>query len=149
MAVLSSGGRFDADLSQVVDPGGVYSLTVSFAYDIWARDMPPESGADFFIAIANVPVFTLTIDDLANFIDYHQGWQTFSTTLISPPAGTVTIGFQLHNVQASGGDIDQAAKAFVDVVSVDRNMLPEPGTFILLGAGLLGVAAVARRKKEN
>jgi hypothetical protein len=59
-----------------------------------------------------------------------------------PLTGDVTFAWQWDFTIAAGGTVD---------ISKDKNIsppIPEPGTLLLLGSGLVGLAGIARRRKK-
>ncbi len=67
------------------------------------------------------------------------------------PSDTVTYGPGTHNIEIfyADRDVTQAALSFTDngnLVITPPPAVPEPGTFALLGTGLLGAAGALRRR---
>lgn len=71
---------------------------------------------------------------------YDTGWQTFSVNVTSLLNSTVFVTFEVED-SAQGG----FAGVFLDNV----NLIPEPGTLFLLGAGFLGLGVYGRRKLKR
>ncbi len=76
------------------------------------------------------------------------GWIYQSFTYLDPlPQGEFLLSFTLVNSQVLGGDPGQKFKALVDDVSIEAvDPVPEPGTMILVGTGIIGLATFGRKK---
>jgi hypothetical protein len=70
---------------------------------------------------------------------FWQGWQTFSMNFV-PSAGSVTFHFQ-------GVPNTNSYEVGVDAFQISGGTsTPEPGTLIMLGSGVIGLAGMLRRK---
>ncbi len=80
-------------------------------------------------------------------VDSHNGtWQNYSNSYVIP-VGTQYVTYSMDFVRHSGSDLD----AFIDdnslvIDQASPTSTPEPSSFALLGAGLLGLVGTLRRK---
>lgn len=70
---------------------------------------------------------------------FDSGWQTFSIDTSALIGQTAQIEFRIGDTTEGGG----VSGVLLDNVA----QIPEPGTFLLFGAGMLGLTAWARRRR--
>ena len=159
MAVMSTLGVLDSDLSQQFDPGAYDTLDISFQFNLVAFDVSwcADYGVDSFNVSLGERVWTYEIDDLFDTCSRPEttGWTLFNETVVLEEGeipGMLSIGFHVENIPPGGGDLGQLMAAFVDDVSVVGNggqptaPIPDGGsTLLLVGMGLLG-SEMLRRK---
>ena len=156
MAVLAPNGLLDAEMSQAFSPAGFSELRISFDYNLRALDWTKENdfGTDSFsVSIGSLVLLSIPLNDLFDALPSVLGWQTFSQAIITTeplPSGPFTMFFNVENYPPDGGDLGQLLAAYVDNVSIDAtNPVPEPGTILLLGSGLLGLGGYSLRKRRT
>ncbi len=170
LGVSGTESSADAKLGQTFSTNGYSSpATFSFAYNLWAYDFSSlDIGSDQLAVsitgridsslIFDIPVF-LQISPIndprdpsgSTQVASTSGWQYQSFLYDGPlPQGDFSLEFTLANNVDLGGDPGQKFKAFVDSVSIDAAVpVPEPGTMLLLGSGLIGLAGLGRKKFRN
>lgn len=131
------GGYDDAEdsLSQVINFGSLAgSATLSFDFEAGDFDF---SGWDFFML--KLGGVTLDTIDLGDFADTLTGIST-KTYDVSTFVGTGNRTLEFLTTT----DSSSACSAFVDNVSINATVAPEPGTMAALG---LGAMALIRRRR--
>jgi hypothetical protein len=117
---------FDTSATPADLPGGdsiVPAFVANAALSTQRVNPPPDTGVN--------PGETVTI-----IFDLLAG-NVFQNVLEDLDTGDLRIGLHVQSIGQSGG-----SDSFVNV----GNKVPEPGTLILLGAGLLGLWVIRRRK---
>jgi hypothetical protein len=114
---------------------------------------PPSNSADVFLNgdSANVGV-GLSLDDTdffanAPFFLAPGDTDTFDEFTVTVPAGT-TPGIYSGFFEVLGGADGNAGNP-LGTVDFVTNVTPEPGSFVLLGSGLVGLVGVVRRKRAR
>lgn len=106
--------------------------------------------SSFTLAAPTTITFNVGADDMAfvyvdgNLIESLGGIHSNA----SAPSATLTYGAGTHNIELfyADRDITQASLSFSENGITPVNPVPEPGSFLLLGSGLLGVAGAVRRR---
>jgi PEP-CTERM motif len=134
----------------------------------------PDQALGYFMVFSGVSIFNLTLDVLDYGGDGGAGagstvtLQVFSTpdwdpanlltagSIVSPPIGPYVDGLVTTlSFLGSGVPIQSARVAFSDpdigtgIDNVSWTAVPEPGTTILFGSGLLALAALARKRRTR
>lgn len=173
LALWISGISSATTYDDTYDPSDVYlSATSGSHYITWTHNIATDQGADFYghygynPAIENVVSADIRLwfhdDSYADSFEYanlevgenilnwevNTGFATFMiTSLISlNAAGTIEA-----TLTATGGDFyfDRSmltAEGIVPSIPPESDPSPEPGTLIMLGSGLVGLAGYAKVK---
>jgi hypothetical protein len=75
----------------------------------------------------------INLDEAAD--SFNTGWQQYAYTFTDDGSGTIIFGFDFD---------DWASKLYIDISGV-----PEPGTLLLMGLGLLGLIGMYRKRRMN
>jgi hypothetical protein len=148
-------GALDSSLSQgfSIDPTLYTGATISFDYNLKAVNwFPLDWGTDSLsVSYNGTEILNISLEDAFGGGATELGWTSFSEnySAIDLGIGPLTVAFHVENAPPGGGDPWQALHGYIDNVSIDANPIPEPGTMLLLGFGLLGLAGYGIHHKKR
>ena len=170
--IYSGTGNPYADLSPL--SGGLGDLTDGIiATQMWYYAEKP-AGNGPYVGWYHSPIDitfyfsqSVLMNNLTIYVDDPNGWggvyipksvditmsgSTQSYSINDPPSNT-PLGITFNNLNLTGNSLQLSIHrskgwVFLSEVTFEGSPIPEPGTFILLGAGLIGIAAFRRKYKK-
>jgi len=135
----TSSGKMMA-VNGAIYPGKiVWSQTVSvsanttYIFSGWVSSWFPESPAQLEISVNSTPIGTVTAPSTTGV------WQQFSFTWFSGSSTSAVLSIVDLNTDSSGNDF----------ALDDLSFVPEPGSLLALGVGLIGLTARKRLRSKS
>ena len=121
--------------------------TVTMYWAFAATDYTPYNDTGFAVGGSTVTPLACITGGCTNVTGSYGAAGWFSHTFTLPSDGTHTLGFGVVNTGDSGVDsyffLDNAPGQLFN----SSGVIPEPATIVLLGAGLLGLGVLHRRRR--
>lgn len=129
--------------------GGIFTFSPTFYTDGFKLFDDPAAGGtllfDADLSVSSVmevgvaglvnPYFSMNLTNIAAGIGYVPGSSPIVDAFLAAPGGAMVLTMNLFSSAGGSGTYSGSAAP-----------VPEPGTMLLLGLGLIGVAAISRKK---
>lgn len=125
---------------------------VGFQYSIIEDDVPAKMTFKVFTDSSNVSEFVVTLGGSVSYQNYAFAYADFAP-VIGTGADFTNVGAIQLSVESLGTSLDFSLDFLgtIDACNADciPNEVPEPGTWILFGTGLLGIVSYAWRRNKH